>query len=81
MQAKDLRNALETALHALVSTDGLVVTDRPDLLPEAFVKDCTWRVDNKEAASTVKEAIRRLTEEAAADNDVWQDGEFVINRI
>ena len=80
MTAHDLRNALEVALHALISTDGLVVTDRPDLLPEAFVKDCTWRVDNKEAASTVKEAVRRLTEEAAADNAVWSDKEFVINR-
>ena len=79
MQAKDLRNALETALHALVSTDGLVVTDRPDLLPEAFVKDCTWRVDNKEAASTVRRAIRELTDEAAENNAVWQDREFVFS--
>ena len=80
MKPNELRSVLETALHALNTTDGLVVTDRPDLLPEEFVRDCTWKVDNKEAASTVKEAIRRLTEEAAADNAVWSDKEFVINR-
>ncbi len=68
MTAHDLRNALEVALHALVSTDGLVVTDRPDLLPKKFVRDYTWKVDNKEAASTVREAMGFVSQKGSPFN-------------
>ena len=63
MKPNELRSVLETALHALNTTHGLVATDRPDLLPEDFKKDYTWRVDNTDALEEITLAIKQLGEE------------------
>ena len=70
MKAKDLRYALEAALYALVTLDGITAIDNGE----------RYTVDESRTIKIVKEAIRALREEAAENNAVWSDESFVVNR-
>jgi hypothetical protein len=53
----ELRKALEEALHALVTVDGAVATDRPDLFNFEAHPGLRWTIDNKAAIRAIDRAL------------------------
>lgn len=55
-----VRDALEDALHALVTNQGLHATDRPDLVGKRPFEDISWPIDEDRAIRSVEEALSAL---------------------
>lgn len=53
-----IRDALETARHALVTNQGVFVTDRPDLVGKRPQEAIGWQIDEAPAIRAVEEALR-----------------------
>ncbi len=81
MKPIELRSVLEFALYALVTNQGVVVTDRPDLLDPDFREKCTWDFDETETIAIIRKAIETLKQEAAEAHEIWKIENWEISQI
>lgn len=56
-----VRDALEKALHALVTHQGCIATDRPDLMGQRPLEAISWPIDETPTIQAVHEALTVLS--------------------
>lgn len=59
-----LRTVLESALHSLTLVQGVVGTDRPDILEPEIREKFFWTIDNRLSMNAVRIALERLLDDA-----------------